>query len=487
MSKKVKIVQKGGLLVGYGGRGDVYTNPRLPFLRKITLGEIFDYLFKNKIPIIDIIEDLSKPLSKDEEPDESIKDVMMIGSSEVSKVFIDGIILTQNYNTNANWNKFVKTIPRTLFYKEMKLYTELLKRYPTIITEEYFIFPLSFGTIDTKNVNKLKAIYSREWAGLGNSNTKNIFNNNECKYQITFKTCDSVFKYGVDGFFYGIFNLVKCVKNLMEKGLYPDDLKLENIVYDDGSVKIIDWSSYKSFNYMSHNIGNTQIDEFFSESHYRAFNIFLIYLQKFYKHNYTVRNSKPIELNTVLNESLRNKNDQQIIKDRVHVFNGILDKIELHGKKITEYYRNIFDSILELPNKAICDAIDSGLTFEYEDSNEKLSRQNNLLKRITYYSLGFLIFKFLCYCREGIESKNFKVLLDFACECCFQVRFDEEGYYLIPIEILEDRYNTFLQLKNRKNNGVRGNIFEENNRAKKAVRPNNLGSNNYPNSKKSRP
>lgn len=163
------------------------------------------------------------------------------------------------------------------FTKEFNGIQELSEKYPNIFTNNYFMLPIKGGQIDKyKFVEKFNENihYNIKW--LNNSNKyfkiiNDLVKNNEPIYQIVYQQGKKI-KLNWNEFDEKIFNILEALKLSNSNGFYFDDLKIENLIYHDDKIKIIDFSQPINTNESFDNIVKQIIDSKLNTIYYFPFN-----------------------------------------------------------------------------------------------------------------------------------------------------------------------------------------------------------------------
>ncbi len=180
--------QLGGLILGEGSFGTVITNPRLPMFNEV-FSDLFN--FENNI---------------------------YISKNEVSKIF----------KNNEEYEEEITKI------------NMLISTNPSCFIDKYFVMPLKYGNINYQEIINYEEFFN-DSSYLINSETM----------QIVYKKENPVIVNGIytHSLNYKVFltalqNILNCINKLQEHKLFFDDLKFDNVVYDETQTfKFIDFSS----------------------------------------------------------------------------------------------------------------------------------------------------------------------------------------------------------------------------------------------------
>jgi len=167
----------------------------------------------------------------------------------------------------------IKTLPQvsklyinnSMAQKDWDSCLELITKFPSIITSEYFILPLRLNKIN-KDIFKTKIdIYNKQW--LNNKEEAILFfrkvMENEEVYQIIYNKGESVNRFinNVDQtdlngntFLNAMKYPIIAIKNTIDINLYFTDIKIGNMVYEDEKIKIIDFADKYYFKDTLYNI-----------------------------------------------------------------------------------------------------------------------------------------------------------------------------------------------------------------------------------------
>jgi hypothetical protein len=214
-SKYLNLKKIGGFIDGVGSYGVIYSNPRLPYLKK--------YNFDGTLTV------------EDDFNSENIQE------KEVSKIF------KKNYNRTNSRNKNIN------FFEEANGYIHILNHFS--IPSIYFNIPLNYGKLNRELINSKLDIYNRDWASNVDGKYRNIYL--DAKYQITFPIGISIKHNNFYDSILKFKNIIYAVKFMNEHNLVFDDLKKGNILEIDSKFKISDFSSLTHFSNINYEKYNT--------------------------------------------------------------------------------------------------------------------------------------------------------------------------------------------------------------------------------------
>lgn len=344
--------QLGGLILGEGSFGTVITNPRIPMFNEV-FADLF--IYKN-----------NKYISK----------------NEVSKLF-------------KNKNEYLDEITKI---------NRLIFNNPTCFIDKYFILPINYGKVNYDEVDKYENYYY---------DSKYLINNESM--QIVFKKENPIisdenytFSLNYRIFISSFLNILNCINKLESEKLFFDDLKFDNIVYDETQMfKFIDYSSIID-------LKNENKIEILQKS--VICNL---------SHVYSITNN-PI-ISSILRE-LVNGIDAELILLRSRIYHDTIINIrallyyitpEIKTKNITVNVTNIKNENNLFENKLI--KFENILSIYDLIYNESYPNRNNILKTIIQkmkstnfeyllaknhlFSLTNLLLEFIYHCKcEVVDS-----------------------------------------------------------------------------------
>ena len=332
------------VVLGHGSYGIVLSNPRLPII-----SESFDEV---------------------------------INLNQVSKIL---------YDVTIKDDKKIY-IPNSLkdFDCEYTNVIKLSKDYDQIFNSEYFILPIKAGIIDKKEfINKFNnndKNYNFEWLSKSITNVK-IFNellqNPNNIYQIIYEKGEKISS-DINIFMSGIKNIFDIIKISNEKGFFFDDLKLENLIFHECKIKMIDFSCPINTNLIYDNIKKQLVNSKYKYIYYFPYDCLI---------------------NIILYENI---NQINLIGDTCFIGNNY-DYCSLLNSNAVEYDSNVkykmkqIERILYLEKnyfkdyyieiKVInCDVINKIKSFEDIDINSEIKKINlvdfssSILQLLLYYN-----------------------------------------------------------------------------------------------------
>ena len=202
----------GGVVEGFGSAGIVVSNPCLPFHCIIIKKSDLEYKLR---------------LLTDEE---TIKEKILV-------------IEQQGDNFNLVSKLFKK---KEKCLDEYTNYDNLLNKYSEIFTDDKYILPLGCGIAKSSTVEYMMNTISnwslkRDGQNLTEELKKNYLLN-EYIWHIRFNKGESI-NYNLLDFVIKMLPILHSVKETLKNKLFFEDLKLDNIIKHDDSIKIIDFSS----------------------------------------------------------------------------------------------------------------------------------------------------------------------------------------------------------------------------------------------------
>ena len=361
-----------------------------------------------------------------------ITDLLNIGNTQVSKRFITD-------------KKFIQ---------EAKNYRDMLQYYKESIIPDYFNIPLKFGKIFIGQMENRSDIYTDEWY---NGTKDKIMS----EYQITFMKGNSITSISLNYFYSNyMLKLLYAVKYLLDKNLIFDDLKLDNMALFKDNVKFIDFSGIYKYNDLKENYNNSILKICFYNIYYPVFNILLTY----YLTDEAERDMN--ELHKKIKKLKMNKKNSIVYIDIkidiiIKVFNFMKNINPLAEFNIDGNFININDIqkyIIGMPSLNFCNTLKKYLDKKHKGDINDINKINELLQRITIYSLGYTIFTLLSI-RPLSELSIYKLtfIINFACQCCCQFYIkDRIGYFTkVPninnlISLCEENLNYTIITTNKR-------------------------------------
>lgn len=367
-------------------------------------------------------------------------------------------------------------------YREYISLREIIDLYPNIFTNEYFMLPIDGGTIN--KIKLLEMLRNERILDLTSSSVSNsyikiissLLQNKQEMYQITYEKGEKI-NLNFEDFLDKINNIFNIIKISNDNGIFFDDIKLENLIFHDNKIKIIDYSNPININTSVQNIITQLTNSKLSCVFYHAYpivpNILLFeFIDKLdligrfdsETQNYTrligrcfleyETNAmyKCIIIDDLTQIYKKNISTDIIFEIKVLNFNNIdkiqcLDDINLYSeiKTITmndflnsfklfllcNYYNN--DDIKTILVKEAIIGYKNIIKKIYVDLHEQIKF---LLKTINQHSLGMILLNWLQKKKSnntGIEPNNFIKILEIAVRNCINILLigDTDLYYVI--------------------------------------------------------
>lgn len=394
---------------GNGTYGVVYSNPRLPYLKKYKFYKKSNNNDNNANNDIDSNNDTDSNSDNDTYTD--------IDSNGDADTDVD--------NDDYNSDDFLKNEVSKVFFDfecyqtESQEYIYILNNY--VIHDDYFNIPLNYGITDKKyifnnleffnylkNKKKLKDIYRLYL---------------KSKYQITYLKGIKLDKIDIYNNFSNNENILLAVKFLNDNNYLFDDLKSDNLLFFDSKIKIIDFSTLIHIN----DITISKFKEsMLTTVFYHIYNPILNTLLYYYIH---LNENNFISIDNIIHNINHIKkydaNIDYILYSR-NLVKNTYDFITKNDKKsnIKKIYKDIYFYLYQKNQDNYYNIILNKFTEYF--NNKYNNNINNIIKdlisRINIYSLGII---FLEYIHRYPYQKTYdnifiNELFDIFKLCCLQ-------------------------------------------------------------------
>ena len=396
------------MLEGKGSFGVVYSNPILPFIKKILFSvykvdDVIDFdEVKDEVEEVDYIINLDDVADIDifnevddidylDELDDVEVDNVEVDNVEVDNVEVDNVEVDDNLCVCKVF------IDIENFIEESNSYMYIFENF--YLDPQFFNMPICYGEIDHDYVQEHPEIYNQDWA---DNNLSFMLS----QFQITFLK-GVIVENSIISNFDKFKNIFYAVKFLNDNSLLYDDLKLDNIIFVNDVYKISDFSSIihiDDINYKKYN--DSKLVSIFYFIYNPILNtMLLIFLSLEEK-----KNVNYLDLDKELNTEIKTYKSkiyvnycQQKFRDVISISNELMVKIRVGGYSLNDKFKKIIytdlyvkDIFIFLDNKTLINN-----NFKYIEafySYYKIKHRNvsdikkNIMKRINIYSLGMILF-----------------------------------------------------------------------------------------------
>ena len=384
---------------GNGTYGVVYSNPRLPYLKKFKFYKKIINNENNNCDIdtsnnsdIDNNDDLS---NGEEDKDDYNSDDFL--KNEVSKLFFD----FDCYQT------------------ELQEYIYILSNYN--IPSEYFNIPLNYGITNKKFIFNNSTLFNYLKT---KKKIKDIYLLYlKSKYQITYLKGIKIEKIDIYNNFNKNENILFAVKFLNNNNYLFDDLKNDNLLFFNNKIKIIDFSTIIHIN----DITLTKLKKsMLTTVYYHIYNPIFNSLLYYYAH---LNENKFISVyNIIKNINYLEKDDDNInyifysknLVKNTYDFITIFDKINNIKKNYKDIYFYLYQENKDNYYNIILNNFIEYFNNKYNNNINNIIK--DLISRINIYSLGIIFLEYIHTYSYQKPNNNIFIneIFDIFKLCCLQ-------------------------------------------------------------------
>jgi hypothetical protein len=392
---------------GNGSYGVVYSNPRLPYLKKFKFFKKYYDLDNNDNSSMDNNYNIDN--NKDDNSDDNNE---TDNSDEEYENEDESDYEYDNYdNDNFLKNEVSKVFFSYKIYKnEKKEYIYILSNYN--IPDEYFNSPLNYGSVNKdyiiNNVSSFNYFsYEKKF--------KNVYSQYlKSKYQITSLKGIKLEDYDIYNNFEINKNILFAVNYLNNNNYLYDDLKYDNLLIFDDTIKIIDFSTLLHIDDINlKSFKNSMLNTIFYHIYNPILNVLLYYYIYANENNY-------LSIDTIIQNIVRLQNYDD---DNLHYINynknlvkntyDFIIKIDNKNNK-NKYFKKIFKNIYfylyqQDTKKYYKSILNKFIKYFKNKYNNNYDILKELILRINNYSLGII---FLQYLHDYLNNRKMEELIN---------------------------------------------------------------------------